>query len=395
MSNASTHERIHAMDSLRAIMMMLGLVLHSAITYGVYDYRGGWSLKDPNATSYSMDWLVSFIHIYRMPLFFLVAGFFGALLFYKRGAQKMIKNRLTRILYPFLVFLFLLAPLINFSFSFTWTTFDSNTGWETVNGMLPTFSSYLPKSTFHLWFLYYLLMITLISFGVGLLFGKMPIVRKNILNVFNPIAHQPFLKLFVFSGLTFIMLYLMDDTWVATSIAFQPDIKTLIFYSYFYLFGWILYKSRQPLEQLVQYDWLFTILGLVLLTGKFLISSQLGTELVMALNSILVWLFSFGITGLFIRYGSNHSHIMRYISDASYWFYLLHLPLTAFLPGMIAGWNLPAEIKFLFVMTISTLICWFTYHYFIRSGFIGKFLNGRRYSRSLRIVEEKKLIKAA
>jgi len=394
-SNASKHERIHAMDSLRAIMMMLGLVLHSAITYGVYDYSGGWSLKDPNSTSLSMDWLVAFIHIYRMPLFFIVAGFFGALLFYKRGAKKMIQNRLSRILYPFMVFLLLLAPLINFSFSFTWTTFDSGTGWERVNHMIPQFSSYLPKSTFHLWFLYYLLMITLISFGVGLLISKMPKLRKNILDIFNPVAHNPLLKLLVFSGLTFMMLYLMNDKWVSTSISFIPNFKTFIFYSFFYLFGWILYKSKQPLEQLVRYDWLFTILGLGLLTAKFLYPSPLDTELIMAVNAVLVWLFSFGITGLFISYGSNHSHIMRYVSDASYWFYLLHLPLTAMLPGFIAGWDLSAEIKFFIVMGTSTLVCWVTYHYLVRSSFIGKFLNGRKYPRSIKIAEQEKMIKAA
>ena len=31
-------ERLHSLDSLRAIMMLLGLVLHSAITYGTIEY---------------------------------------------------------------------------------------------------------------------------------------------------------------------------------------------------------------------------------------------------------------------------------------------------------------------------------------------------------------------
>jgi len=74
---------------------------------------------------------------------------------------------------------------------------------------------------------------------------------------------------------------------------------------------------------------------------------------------------------------------MRYISDSSYWVYLLHLSLTAILPGLIADWSLPATIKFILVMTISGVICFVTYHYFVRSTFIGIFLNGRRYSRKL------------
>jgi glucan biosynthesis protein C len=31
-------ERLHSLDSLRAIMMLLGLVIHSSITYGLYEY---------------------------------------------------------------------------------------------------------------------------------------------------------------------------------------------------------------------------------------------------------------------------------------------------------------------------------------------------------------------
>ena len=62
----SKTERIHSLDSLRAIMMLLGLVLHSAITYGVIDYGAGWSLKDSGATHLSNDFIFGFIQ--SMPL---------------------------------------------------------------------------------------------------------------------------------------------------------------------------------------------------------------------------------------------------------------------------------------------------------------------------------------
>jgi len=101
------------------------------------------------------------------------------------------------------------------------------------------------------------------------------------------------------------------------------------------------------------------------------------------LKSLTVWLFIFGITGLFIRYGSKHSALMRYISDASYWVYLIHLPLTAFLPSLLFDWNVSAIIKFLTVLAFTTLICFSTYHFFVRASFIGKFLNGRKYPRKL------------
>jgi glucan biosynthesis protein C len=123
--------------------------------------------------------------------------------------------------------------------------------------------------------------------------------------------------------------------------------------------------------------------GLVLLSFHFFMHSSLSFEMHIIANSIIVWLFIFGITGLFIRYGSNHSSAMRYISDSSYWVYLVHLFLTAIIPSFIVHWPLPSAIKFLFVLIITGVICYVSYHYLVRGTFIGKFLNGRTYSKKL------------
>ena len=117
--NSNKTERLHALDSLRAIMMMLGIVLHASNTYVVADYGASWPLKDPINTAGYMDWISSFIHAFRMPIFFVVAGFFASLLFHERSSAKMIKNRVNRILLPFLVFVVLLWPLVGIAFGYS------------------------------------------------------------------------------------------------------------------------------------------------------------------------------------------------------------------------------------------------------------------------------------
>jgi len=141
------------------------------------------------------------------------------------------------------------------------------------------------------------------------------------------------------------------------------------------------------------YDWMFTILGLILFTSYFLMdTSNISLQLIMAIKSVNVWLFIFGFIGLFLRYGSKHSIVMRYVSDSSYWVYLLHLPLTAFLPSLILGFAIPAFLKFVLVMTGTALVCFVSYHYMVRSSFIGKFLNGRTYSRKLKDIKSEPII---
>lgn len=378
-SNASKTERIHALDSLRAIMMLLGLVIHSAVTYGTFPgYH--WPLKDPESTSLFMDYVVLFIHAFRMPIFFVVAGFFGAMLFFERSPKKMFKNRIDRILYPFIVFILILAPTIKFAAIYTNAVFDGNTN-PLMAAMEPfnILINWLPGSTNHLWFLYYLFLITVASYLLGLLFNQFESFTKKTTQVFNWIIERPILKVLVFSALTIVLLFIMGSSWVATSTDWIPDFNTFIFYFFFYGIGWVLFKSKEKLDTFKEYDWTFLILALILFTGKFILRSSVNELEATIINSLVVWLFIFSITGLFIRYGSQHSYLMRYNSDASYWIYLLHLTFTILLPAFIVNWGIPADAKFVFVLLVTSGICLVTYHYFVRSTFIGKFLNGRKY----------------
>ena len=393
--NPHKTERLHALDSLRAIMMMLGIVLHSANTYVIADYGASWPLKDPNNTGLLLDWISSFVHAFRMPIFFVVAGFFASLLFHERSSAKMIKNRVNRILLPFIVFVVILWPLVMISFTYSNVVFAE--GSNPLSTALATFSEpsdFIPERTMHLWFLYYLVMFSFTSFLVGLAFNKLPWFTSKSSQLISFIIQRPLLKIVVFSLITFLLLLTMNRTWVATSLSFTPDLNTFIFYAFFYFFGWVLFKSKSLLSSFMTYDWIFIILGLILFTTYFLMdTSTLSLLLIMVIKSVNVWLFIFGFTGLFIRYASTHSAIMRYVSDSSYWVYLLHLPLTALLPSYLMGFAAPAVVKFLIVMLGTAFVCFISYHYLVRNTFIGKFLNGRRYSKKLKDISANNIVK--
>ena len=67
-------ERIHSLDALRAIMMLLGIVLHATEPYSL-GTDALWP-KDPNARGLSLNYIFGIIHIFRMPVFFLIAASF-------------------------------------------------------------------------------------------------------------------------------------------------------------------------------------------------------------------------------------------------------------------------------------------------------------------------------
>ncbi len=98
---AKRQDRIYYLDNVRAIAMLLGLVLHSALTYAKPS-QNFWILGDREG-SMAMDMSIWFIHLFRMSLFFLIAGYFAKLLVTRRSVGSFLKNRALRILLPFLV----------------------------------------------------------------------------------------------------------------------------------------------------------------------------------------------------------------------------------------------------------------------------------------------------
>jgi len=98
--------RRHDLDALRAGAMLLGICLHSMLAYsGIV-----WVVMD-DSQSHIFKWAINLIHGFRMPLFFLVSGFFTAMLVCRQGSAGMLKNRAARILIPFAISVATIIPL--------------------------------------------------------------------------------------------------------------------------------------------------------------------------------------------------------------------------------------------------------------------------------------------
>ncbi len=374
-------------------MMLLGIVLHSALTYNLTPHGDAWSIKDPHTTSLVTDFLVLLIHAFRMPVFFMVAGFFGALLFYERSMSKMLKNRFSRIVLPFMVFLVLLWPVIVFAFGYTNSVFLAKSHpIARALGQLTTIKDFIPKTTSHLWFLYYLILITTASVLIALLLHLWPLFKTKLQTLFKAIIKHPVARVISLSAVVALVLKSLGTSMIATSVALVPDYRTFTYYFIFYLLGWLIYASKEQLTIFMKHSWLTTAMavGLCITEGLLITAYNLNpsgnSNLLIIFNASVVSLFIFGITGLFVRYASTYAPKLRYISDASYWVYLIHLPLTVLLPSILVNLPLPALLKFSIVVVLTGIICFISYHYLVRNTLIGKFLNGKKYP--LKVTQE-------
>ncbi|MEC7231585.1 MAG: acyltransferase family protein, partial [Planctomycetota bacterium] len=73
--------RRHDLDAVRSFAMSLGVVLHACLSLSFIP----WVITDEVRTG-GMTVLFAFIHGFRMPLFFLLSGYFAVMLWQRRGA---------------------------------------------------------------------------------------------------------------------------------------------------------------------------------------------------------------------------------------------------------------------------------------------------------------------
>jgi glucan biosynthesis protein C len=138
--SVSSSERFHGLDFLRAMAMLMGLVFHAPMLYYIPIMADGFQdFGVSHATMPPMEsWLnatVYWLHSWRMTVFFMISGFFTALILSKRAPNHFIKDRFIKLGITMLLF----ASL-----------FDMLDG---------RFEAKLE----HMWFLYYLFMFSCIT----------------------------------------------------------------------------------------------------------------------------------------------------------------------------------------------------------------------------------------
>lgn len=389
--------RLDYLDAVRAFALLLGIVFHASLSF--LPFFIGWAVMDISTSSLVSSFML-ISHSFRMELFFLIAGFFSHMTFNKKGAMSFISSRLLRIAVPFLVGWFILKPLIVSG----WVMGSESMGGDVniVNGLkaglqttFHTPNEFLTGS--HLWFLYYLLLITTLMLAVrwtlSLNKGLYERVTKWTDNVVSFFAHSR-LSWLVLSLPTSICLWNMSNWGMDTpDRSLTPHLPVLLVYSGCFGLGWLIHRQQNLLA-------LFTRLS----ASRFAISSlSIGTTLILSAYqgdtghpnltlihtafvfsySVMMWSLVFLTIGLFKRFFDRPSKTVRYLADSSYWLYLIHLPIVIWLQIAFAELSLHWSLKLFGISVLTIIISLICYDCFVRSTFIGNVLNGQRKSRVL------------
>jgi glucan biosynthesis protein C len=367
--------RYHALDALRAAMMFLGIYLHAAWVYSPYSR---WPFKPPQVTTaleYSMVW----IHVFRMPVFYVMAGFFAALLLQRYGFRRAADNRFWRIVVPFVVGWIVLFPLVMFLAALGRTDLPRALDFI-LSGRFLAYANPM-----HLWFLEYLIALYLLAavsvMGVRLVLPRN--VGPLLLQLFRSAVQSLWAPL-IFAVPSFLVMLLMKHAWLEDPPSLMPASRIVLAYAIPFAFGWLLYLSTDLLETLSRRAWLYSVVAVVMgIAHLALIYSfaDHGTPFyaARAAHALAMWCLIFGITGLFLRYLDGHSALRRYFCDSSYFLYIAHIPVIIAFQLLLRDVPLPplAKVPLVLAATIAVLLP--LYRYGVRPTFVGAVLNGRKY----------------
>jgi fucose 4-O-acetylase-like acetyltransferase len=105
-SEIQNQDRRHDLDALRAFAMFLGIGLHASLSFIALP----WPVQDITQPTIFIFFIV-LVHGFRMPLFFLLSGFFTMLIYRKKNIKSLVWQRILRILLPCLIGCFTVVPL--------------------------------------------------------------------------------------------------------------------------------------------------------------------------------------------------------------------------------------------------------------------------------------------
>jgi len=383
-TKAPESRRFFALDSLRALMMLLGIYLHGVVGYSAGASDTDWPFKDPHPTAI-FDWTIGYIHAFRMPVFYVIAGFFAALLIDRRGARSFLRNRVQRILVPFVVGWTLLFPMV-FLLAVYSRVADEPHAWNQACQSILSLEFVRHRHPLHLWFLEYLLLFYMAQAAAILILPRVLPPRALLVgnSMFRWVVKCPW-KPLILAVPMFLVLSMTRYGSVETPQGFFPAVRILLPYSITFLFGWLLFENIDLLDELqrgalTQVALTFGVVVLIVPIAPWLDLHRTPARfIVAAATSLLMWLMICGLTGVFLRYLNRPLPRMRYLADSSYWLYLIHMVALMALQILLRPVPWPAALKAWVVLVLAVPVMLLSYHYCVRPTVIGQILNGRRY----------------
>jgi len=384
--------RLHGLDALRGTALLLGVVLHASMSYFPVTI---WIVPDTDNSP--VAGVIFFaIHLFRMTAFFLIAGLFAHMMLNGRGTGGFIRDRATRIAGPLAAFWFpILAALIA---GLIWMAAIRNGGSIPTGGPPPPPLTLETFPLTHLWFLWVLLILY-----VAMLILRAPFAMADRGGGWGRVVDRitggligPWTPALMAAPLA--VAFWLAPNWTpffgipTPDTGLVPNPVALTAFGTAFGLGFLLDRRRDLLVRIERLWPVFTVVALGVGTGALVLAGGPVPELtpvtdpelkapLAAVMALAVFASTLAVLSLSLRFASGYSAVRRYLADASYWVYIVHLPLVMVGQILVVNETWPWFVKFGVVIGGTMAISLLTYELLVRHSFVGGWLNGRRIPR--------------
>ena len=231
-----------------------------------------------------------------------------------------------------------------------------------------------PLGLQHLWFIYYLLIISAVYYLLTLL--KPLDWFSNLQAKLGVWISDPRILWLVPLAVSGIPGILDETAVIRTSETLIPDPSLLAFYGIFFTLGVFLFRAGAlGLDALCRRAPVLLILGLVAAQVAFGWGVNEAVGWTNQLSALFASFYlSLGVIGIFVRLVKQENRFWNYLRGTSYWVYLAHLPMVFGLLILAGALQLPSVIAvpstFLLALGLSLL----TYEVIVRRTPLSKIL---------------------
>jgi len=346
-SRSATSGRRYDVDWLRVLGVLLLVPLHVGLVFGMQLNLipvVEASRQDPMAI------LSGLIYPWHMPLLFLLSGVSSWYALRAHSSKRFLLRRVMRLIPP-LIFAVtvLIPPLVYFQFL-------GQPGWPTSYvAFYPRFyTSIAPEGTLtwlHMWFVAYLMLYTALL---------LPVFRwltrpkgQRLIDRLVRIVDQPG-GIFILAVPLAAIEIALRGRWPGVQNLIH-DVANVVRYLTVVLYGYLLAADERFLRVLQRSVRPAVAVGAT--TSALLVLQWTALRvpapayspahsLGLAVWSLNGWAWLVVLLGLGHRYLNRDSRVLRYLSESSLPFYVLHFPITIGVGVLLAGTALPATAAF-------------------------------------------------
>jgi len=360
-------ERRYDLDWLRVLGVLLLIPFHVALIFVLQPYTIMYIRDVVNSPALSVT--TGFIHMWHMPMLFLISGGATYLALGFRSAGQYVRERFLRLFIPLIFGLLTHVPFtIYIQHSNNLSLQEGYLGFFRINlaqldGMNGAFT---PA---HLWFILYLFVFSLIGlpifiwlrsergksatkgFGItmqsplSLVLLGIPLTlaaATGLLGAMNPLYYF----IIFFYGFVF-----------ASDIRVQQSINKLTWVAFAYGIFEAVITVTIPIERYAEWTWQWMMLGLMYEMGR--------------------WSLTLATLGLGHRFLNRTSDFLRYASEAAMPFYLLHMTFSVVTGYFVIQLNAPVTVKYPLIVLVATGLTWVAYE-LVRRWNVSRWLFGMK-----------------